>query len=354
MKDQNELEQFLKQRLDEIKLVPPRDPKTASRARAQFLGMAVSASEFPRQKGWKSIFRKERFAMNAILSILVIAGLLFGGGMTVSAAQDALPNEPLYPVKTWTEDLSLQLQKGSEDRVNRLMELAQVRVQEMDQLVANDKTIPDMVQLRLEQHIQQALQTCLTMDDPTLERTLLQIRDRLQDQDRDLEQLQLHTQDRLLTQTRDMIQQRLQLVDDGLLNHEMFRYQMQNGFKHGQDEEFTPPAQNGNGQQNGQPTEEPGGPNLEPGGPNTDPGGPNLEPGGPNTDPGGPNLEPGGPNTDPGGPNTDSGGPNTDPGGPNTDSGNQNPDSGGNTNDSGNGFGGSGTNSNGSGGNGKP
>jgi uncharacterized membrane protein YgcG len=348
MKDQHELESVVKEWLDEIKPVPPRNPQMASRGRAQFLGRAVSAHELPRQKGWISIFRKERYAMNVLLSILVIAGLLFGGGATVQAAQDDLPNEPLYAVKTWTEDLSLQFQNDQEAKVNLLMELAQVRIQEMTQLAEAGEPIPDQVRLRLEQHIQQALQLCKNMDDPTLERTLLQIRDRLRDQDRDMDQLQLHTQDQLqlqtqdqlrlqtqdqlqlLTQTRTMLRERLRLVDDGLLNHEMFRYRVQNGFRFGQDDELTPPAQNGNGQQNGQPS-------LEPGGPNTDPGGPNLDPGGPNTDPGGPNLTPGEPNTDPGGTNTDPGG---------------------NSNDSGNGTGGTdsggGSNDNGSGGSGKP
>ena len=32
--------------------------------------------------------------MNLIISALVIAGLLFGGGATVAAAQDDLPTEP--------------------------------------------------------------------------------------------------------------------------------------------------------------------------------------------------------------------------------------------------------------------
>ena len=96
MKDQTELESRVHEWLEEIKPVPPRNPQAAARGRAQFLGLAVSASEFPRHKGWISIFRKERFAMNMIVSILVIAGLLFGGGATVNAAQNALPNEPLY------------------------------------------------------------------------------------------------------------------------------------------------------------------------------------------------------------------------------------------------------------------
>ena len=219
--------------------------------------------------------------MNTIISTLLIVGMLFGGGATVNAAQDNLPNEPLYGLKLWSEDLGLQFQNNDEVKADRLMELAQLRVQEMAKLVETGDAIPDQVRLRLEQHIQQALQISLTMDDATLERTLLQIRDRLQQQDQVMEQLQLHTQDQtqLLTQTRSMLREHLQLVEDGLANQETFRNEVQNSFQFGQDEDLTPPVQDGNGHQNGQPT-------LTPNGPNAELGDSNLTPGGPNTDPG--------------------------------------------------------------------
>jgi hypothetical protein len=283
MKDNADLELEVRERLEEIKVVPPRDPGAARRGRMQFMAKAVSASEAQRHKGWSSIFRKERFAMNMIISVLVIAGLLFGGGATVNAAQDDLPNEPLYSLKMWSEELSLQFRNDPEQKVDRLMELAQVRIQEMTRMTDAGQAVPDQVRQRLEQHIHQALQLCSNMEDSALDPTLLQIRERLQQQDRDMERLQLHAaQDAqpILAQTRTMIQQRLQLVDDGLINHEMFRNAVRNGFRYGQQEAVTPPAQNG--QQNGQPS-------SVPGGPNTDPNGSNLNPGGPDTDPGGPN-----------------------------------------------------------------
>ena len=349
MKDQSELEVLVRERLEEIKSIPARDPVLAQRARARFLANAVSASELPRHKGWSSIFRKEQFAMNMLISVLMIAGLLFGGGATVNAAQDDMPNEPLYVLKMWSEDVSLQLQKDPEAKVDRLMDLVQIRTQDMTRLIDAGEPVPDQVRLRLEQHIQDALQTCLTLDEPTLDRTLLQIRDRLQDQDRDMEQLLLHTQDQLqlqtqdqlriqlqdqlqlLTQTRTLLRERLHVVEDGLVNHEMFRERVQNGFHYGQDDDVTPPVQNGNGQQqqNGQPTFAPGGPNTDPNGPNTAPGGTNTDPNGSNTTPGGPNTDPGRPNTTPGGPNTTPGGTNTDPGGTNTTPGGTNTDPGG-------------------------
>lgn len=314
--------------------------------------------------------------MNMIISVLVIAGLLFGGGATVNAARDDLPNEPLYGLKMWSEEFSLRFQDEPEQKADRLMELARIRIQEMTRLADAGQAIPDQLRQRLEQHIHQALQLCSSMDDPALDRTLLRLRDHLQEQDRDLEQLQLHAGQNtqpVLEQTRTMLRQRLQLVQAGLLDHEVFRNAARNGFRYQQADEITPPAQNQNREQNGQPTEvpgnqnaHPGGPNTNPGEPNTDPGGPNPDPGGPNTDPGGPNPDPGGPNVDPGGtnngpgePSTDPGGPNTDPGGPNTDTGGGNTDPGGPSSDPGGpnpdagsgGAGGSNQGGNGSGGN---
>jgi hypothetical protein len=289
MKDQDTIETMIRARLDEIKPAPPRDPHMASCGRAQFLGRAVSAGEFRRRKGWNSIFRKEQYAMNMIISILVIAGLLFGGGATVTAAQDDLPNEPLYALKVLSEDVSLQFRNDPEAKVEQLMDLAQIRIQEMTQLTEAGQIVPDQVRLRLEQHIHQALQICSNLDDATLDRTLLKLRDRLQQQDRIMEQLQTHANPDalpILERTREMLRLRLKLVEDGLLNHEMFRYTIQNGFQFGQDDEFTPPAQNGNGLQNGQPTSASGGSNTNPGGPNTDPGGTSTGPGEPNTTPG--------------------------------------------------------------------
>lgn len=309
--------------LDEIKAVPARDPQAARRARAVFLNQAVSAGELRRRTGWMFKFRKEQFAMNALISVFVIATLLFGGGMTVRASQDDLPDQPLYGVKTWSEDLSLRFEKNEEAQVERLMELAQIRTQEMAEMTTAGEPVPDRIRLRLEEHIQQALQICSSLDDAAMNRTLLRLQERLRDRDRDMEQLQLHANpDGLptLERTRTMLQERLRLVEAGLLNHEMFRHAVQNGFQYGQDDTLTSPVQNqnqhqnGNGSQTGQPTLVPGGTN--PGGPNLNLGGPNATPNGTNSNPvpGGPNPEPGGPNQNPGG-NTNGAGSESDSGG---------------------------------------
>lgn len=300
---QQEIDQEVVSRLHEIKSVPSRSAENTQRGRAKFLNealqveAAVSGRQFLRHNKWNPL-GKEKLVMNAVVSVIVIAGLLFGGGATVNAAQDDLPGETLYAVKTASEDVSVQFTGNAEAKVMRLMELAQTRTQEMAQLIENGVTPPDQVRQRLEQHLQSVFQICANMDDATLDRTLLHLRDQLRDRDRDMEQLQIHaTSDAqpLLEQTRLMLQIRLHTVEDGLLDHEQFRQTVRNQHRNGQDDGLTPPVVTGtpgnglnqeqnteqnreqNREQNGQPTSVPGG-NDNPGGPNNQPTpGPNNE-----------------------------------------------------------------------------
>lgn len=243
MKNLTNPESAIREKLEQIKEVPPRNPQVAARARARFLAEAVAASEARRQRGWNFIFRKQQFAMNVVVTLLVIAGLFIGGGTTVKAAQDDLPNEPLYAIKTLSEDVSLQFQKDPEAKVERLMELAQTRVQEMDRLIASGQTPPDQVRVRLEQHLEQTLAVSSNMDDAALTRALPQLRDQLQQRDRDMQRLQAHAAQNaqpILNRTRTMLQTQLAVVGDGLQDHEMFRSAVRNGLSYEQTQ--TPPA----------------------------------------------------------------------------------------------------------------
>jgi hypothetical protein len=334
--------------LEEIKSVPARSPQAATLGRKRFLGQAVSASGLARHNGWNLIFRKERFAMNLIVSILVIAGLLVGGGATVGAAQNDLPGEQLYALKTWTENVSLQLQNGPQEEAIRLMEMAHVRIREMQQLTEAEKPVPDQVRQRLEQHVNQALQICSELSEAEVDGCLLQIQERLQNQFREMEQLMLHTPDEVqpvMEQTRTMLQLRLRLVEEGIQNHEMFRNAVRNGFRFGQEEEVVPPVQQGPGSQFGQPTDVPVGPNADPPGQGYGPGEPNAEPRGPNPDSGGSGNQVGPNPNDNGGPDQDNGGPNT--GGNGTGGTNSGGNSTGGTSTGGSGSGSGGTSSGG-------
>ena len=205
--------------------------------------------------------------MNALISLALATALILGGGATAVAAQDDLPNQPLYQVKLMTENAALAMTGNPQLQANMLMNMAQTRVEEMAALAEEGITPPDQVRVRLQEQLQQTLKLAADMDDATLTQTLLQLRDRLKDQDRTMQQLQTHVDadtDPLLTQTRQMLQDCLRLVDDGLADPQGFRYAMTNQMRYGQNEEATPePNQQGEpgfhqNEEAGQPSEEPG------------------------------------------------------------------------------------------------
>jgi len=205
--------------------------------------------------------------MNALISLALATALILGGGATAVAAQDDLPNQPLYQVKLMTENAALAMTGDPQLQANMLMNMAQTRVEEMAALAEEGVIPPDQVRVRLQEQLQQTLNLAAEMDDVTLTQTLLQLRDQLQTQDRIMQQLQTHVDaetDPLLTQTRLMLQDCLRLVDDGLVDPQGFRYAMTNQMQYGQDEEATPePNQQGEpgfhqNEDAGQSPEEPG------------------------------------------------------------------------------------------------
>jgi hypothetical protein len=229
----DELDPRLAEMLDELKSVPERDPRAAMRGKNKFLAEAVSLSESRRHSGWTTIFqiKKEKFAMNLLVSVLVIAGLLFGGNATVAAAQDDLPTEALYQVKLLAEEAQLFFNTEPAAEVELLMQQAQTRTQEMAALNEQGITPPDALMTRTRDRIHQALEITSTLEETEVTDTLLQIRDRLQTQDQLLSQLQDGTCadcEPILLQTRDMLHTQLSDVEDGLADPAGFVYRHRN------------------------------------------------------------------------------------------------------------------------------
>jgi hypothetical protein len=206
--------------LDELKPIPERDPRSAARGKNKFLAEAVSLSEAQRHNCWTVIFQPGRkFARSLIASMIVVTGLLFGSGVTVAAAQSALPNDTLYPIKLWSEDTQLWLTKDPATRVDLLMHQVQTRTEEMAALNSQGVTPPAELTTRAQDRIEQALQIASTLEETQVPATLLQIRDRLQTQDHLLGQSQekpCGDCEPILEQTRDMLQTHLGEVQNGL------------------------------------------------------------------------------------------------------------------------------------------
>jgi uncharacterized membrane protein YgcG len=231
MKQDDKLDPRLAALLDEIKPASARDPQAAARARSRFLAQAVSASEERRHNWWTTIFQqKEKFAMNLIMSALVVLGLLFGGSATVSAAQDDLPTQPLYQIKLASEDARVWFTSDPIMKIEILMKQAQTRTEEMAALASAGVTPPIELITRTQDRIQQALQLTATLDNASMAAALEQIRAHLQSQEQLMIQLQDGTCtgcDPILQQTREMLRTQLGQVESDLVDPGTFRNQNQ-------------------------------------------------------------------------------------------------------------------------------
>jgi hypothetical protein len=106
--------------------------------------------------------------------------MLFGGaGATVYAAQDSMPNDSLYAVKTWSEDVKLGLTSDPAAKYDLLESYLYRRFAELDALLADGETIPDDFVTRTQDQLKAMGDSVVQMDkntDPT----------QIQDRDRDM------------------------------------------------------------------------------------------------------------------------------------------------------------------------
>ena len=188
--------------LKSLEDVPAPDRVRAQQLRQAFLTRAketlpVSLPELKRHKGWKNIFKKERSPMFTFARILILLAVAFGGTTaTAFAAQDSLPSEALYPIKTFVEDVRLALTSDPEAEANLLLRLSDERMEEIAALSGQGLPVPNEVATRLREHIDQALQEAAKLDDAALLQLMEQIQVRSQEQIKLLEKLRENAPDK--------------------------------------------------------------------------------------------------------------------------------------------------------------
>lgn len=183
-------------RLEELRPTPERDPAQAAAGRRAFLdqaaAMPVSQASLPRHRSETRDGRKEPRPMSALVGLLMALVMLFGGGgLTALAAQQAQPDDLLYPVKLAAEDVRYGLTTDPAHQVGLLEAMAERRFQEMEQLASAGEVIPLEAALRLEEHFGLALQAAAQIGDPELTRLLERLQTRLETQLQTMQQLRL-------------------------------------------------------------------------------------------------------------------------------------------------------------------
>ena len=109
---------------------------------------AASPARFGRRRLW---------SRTVMVIALVILGLVAGSIGVVSAANDSLPGDRLYAVKTAVEDIRLALSTRQETEIKLNLRFAQQRVAEIEALIEEER--PEFIQIavgRYERHIKLA------------------------------------------------------------------------------------------------------------------------------------------------------------------------------------------------------
>lgn len=232
----------LSKELDALRDVSARDPQLAARGRAAFLSQAVVARDQAVSVGWlarlkkwfdKSQQPKEKNPMTTFASILAVLALVFGGGAgTVYAAQAALPNDTLYPVKLYSEAFQMNMAGEPEDAFQLALQFALRRGDEIEALVDEgvEPTAENMLQLA--QQTQLAVQLAGELDGGAK----LQVQNMIQNQMQRMLNLQENASAEsamLMEQTRTALQMQLMqaggAVEDPVQNQTQEQNQQQQG-----------------------------------------------------------------------------------------------------------------------------
>ncbi len=248
MKQNLEMDNELARLLDVLLDQPNRDQENAAHGRRAFLQQAqelakslpaaVTEREQPRHTNWmhplQTIFRtyrKERSPMfGALGTILMIVSLILGGsGATVAAAQNSLPDQVLYPVKTWSEDVRTGLTNRTQTRLELALEYANRRAEEMQTMLRAGQVPADSVLTRMQAEVDLALQMAVGQPDHKAVQSLADIRQLLQAHQQAFANLGPKAggpAEALLQRTRTMLQDRLQLCDQGMQDPALLRRQL--------------------------------------------------------------------------------------------------------------------------------
>ena len=119
--------------------------------------------------------------MTLIPTLVLVATLLFGGtGATVAAAQSAMPDDMLYPVKLVLEDISLTFSASPEAKVKNQLKLLEIRSDELDQDLAEDGDVGDEITDSLIGQLDEAIESTDGLDRENQMAALLRIQTHMQ------------------------------------------------------------------------------------------------------------------------------------------------------------------------------
>jgi len=246
MKSNPEVDPKLDAYIQALHRTAPRNPQLAARAREKFLAEAaqityrapsVSISMLSRLDKWMATLKsfrlvnqKERNPMfNLFITVLLVLGAVLGGGATtVAAAQTAQPDQTLYPVKTWSEDLRLGWETDPQAKFDLALKFTVRRAEEIKTMLAAGGIVPEPVLARFENQQQQELQMAAGMPDDLAKPAFEQVHNQSRQQVQVMQQLQLDNPacEQIRARVQTMLQVQVRASETGIENPDLLRDQL--------------------------------------------------------------------------------------------------------------------------------
>lgn len=168
----NTWEEEVIKKLENLDEVPNRNPlkvqshKQNFMRNAQMINSDITVSS-PKQSWWTHLIQKKEFTTMKVITIFAILGLLFGGGVTAVAAQDSLPGDLLYPVKTLVEDIELGLATDPETQFEIAWIHANKRSSEIQELIELGELPPEPFFFKWYEDMHELINYAVQSEDPT-------------------------------------------------------------------------------------------------------------------------------------------------------------------------------------------
>ena len=194
---------------------------------------------------------------NILAIVMMLTALLGGGGAaTVYAAQQAMPDETLYPVKTWSEEMRLNLTNNPETALELHLLFAERRMIEIADVLEEDEGLAANAMVGLQNHLDKALEATGKVSQEQALPAIQMVQQRLQYQQMLMQQLMQQLpalgkpdNEALMTRTGERLREQLQVIENQLLE-EQLQQQEQNQVR-----QQVQPGQQGQGQNPGQPVD---------------------------------------------------------------------------------------------------
>jgi hypothetical protein len=229
---EKEIDPRLIKKLKTIESVPERNPQAAENGRARFQLevdktfvrslKTVSERNDRRPNGWiqkekKNLIHRKGLTKMAkvILSIfLAVTAMFTATSVTLVAAQSSQPDEVLYPVKTWTEDVRMNMASNDpKTMLDLALEFANRRISEITGMAAEGKEVSDSVLDRWQLDITFAYQAIIQMQGEDFGPALARVEATLRTQQETMNQVNSNAgTEALLTRSRTMIEEHLRLM----------------------------------------------------------------------------------------------------------------------------------------------